>query len=271
MDIAISSVLSSMIEQMPGPCAFKDQDSTFVYANKEFKVVIGLDPQQDLRGLTNFDLPAGMASMAEAFRQQDKYVMERQIAITSVIVHRYERANCRAFIVVKKPFCDQETNIRGVLFHGTEITAIHAGAVEAYPQRLRPKHISISSLRRESLVITDSEMNIEMTRRESEILYFLLRGGTAKRIANALSISSRTVEQYIEMLKNKFAAPRKSDLIEQAMSMGYLYVVPETLLLKRAPKLGFQANSQRCWTGREWADRTEMSANTKKSTARITQ
>jgi PAS domain S-box-containing protein len=240
MAIAISSALSSMIEQMPGPCACKDQDSKFLYANTEFKALVGLEPDEDVDGLSDFDLPCEVASHGKTFREQDKYVMERQISITTLNVHRFKCAKWRAFLIVKKPFFDQETNIRGVLFHGTDITAINAGALGSYFGHPGPHQASISSLPQAAQAHADSDASIDMTRREYEVLFFLLRGGTSKRIAELLSISSRTVEQYIDVLKDKFEVLTKPDLIEKAICKGYLYVIPDTLFMKCSSKIIFQ-------------------------------
>lgn len=221
-----------MIDRTPGICACKDESSTFLYANHAFKQLYGLDPEQDVRGLTDYDLPHEAASNADAFRQQDKHVIKRQISITTLNVHRFQ-GESRAFLVCKKPFADSESKIRGVWFQGIEITMANAGAMASAQGGLLHKHVAISGLSQGSFVIADSDSNLDMTTRESEVLYFLLRGGTAKRIANALSISTRTAEQYIDALKNKFGVRTKSDLIERAISMGYWYFAPNSLYSKR--------------------------------------
>ncbi|MGO1002729.1 helix-turn-helix transcriptional regulator [Lysobacter sp. CA196] len=228
---------------MPGPCACKDQDSKFLYANTEFKALVGLEPDEDVDGLSDFDLPCEVASHGKTFREQDKYVMERQISITTLNVHRFKCAKWRAFLIVKKPFFDQETNIRGVLFHGTDITAINAGALGSYFGNPGPHQASINSQPQTGQVHADPEADIDMTRREYEVLFFLLRGGTSKRIAELLSISSRTVEQYIDVLKDKFEVLTKPDLIEKAINKGYLYVIPDTLFMKCSSKIIFQGTS----------------------------
>lgn len=49
--------------------------------------------------------------------------------------------------------------------------------------------------------------------RQSECLYYLVRGMSAKQIAKILNLSHRTVEDYIESLKNKLNCDAKSELI----------------------------------------------------------
>lgn len=221
MESTISATLSSLLERQPGISACKDENSRFLYANKAFKQLVGFEPGQDLHGLTDFDLPCEVASDAELFQQQDKYVIRRQIAITTLNVHRFQSGSSRAFVVVKKPFTDSEAGVRGVLFTGTEFNLTGSAVL--------PRQVPIGNLSQGSFVIANSDSAIDMTARENEVLYHLLRGGTAKRIGKLLSISSRTVEQYIDVLKGKFGVRTKADLVHRAISMNYLYLLPSIL------------------------------------------
>ncbi len=62
--------------------------------------------------------------------------------------------------------------------------------------------------------------NIHLTAREKEVLSYLIRGKTARDTANMLNLSTRTVEHYLESLKNKFDVSSKAALIEKII--GYL-------------------------------------------------
>jgi DNA-binding CsgD family transcriptional regulator len=54
-----------------------------------------------------------------------------------------------------------------------------------------------------------------LTQREEECLDLLSKGYTAKMTANALTISSRTVEKHIENIKEKFNVKHKAELISK--------------------------------------------------------
>jgi DNA-binding CsgD family transcriptional regulator len=229
MDCAISAALSSSLDRAPGICACKDEDSRFLYANQAFKRLVGFASDEDVRGLTDFDLPCEVASDAEVFQQQDTYILKHQIAITTLNVHRFDARRSRAFVVSKKPFVDHEAGVRGVMFTGTELNLNQDGAREPDTVGLMSKLASLSNLSQGSFVIANSDSAINMTPRENEVLYYLLRGGTAKRIGRMLSISSRTVEQYVDVLKDKFGVRTKADLIHRAINLGYLSPVADIL------------------------------------------
>ena len=61
-----------------------------------------------------------------------------------------------------------------------------------------------------------------LTKREAEILQYILQGHSAKKIGLFLNISFRTVESYINMLKMKFHCNRKNDLIGICARLGIL-------------------------------------------------
>jgi len=132
MPQAISSNLASIIDQIPGACGCKDEQSTFLHANQEFKAIAGLRPEDSIAGLTDFDLPGEMAVHAQTFREQDQYVLQRKTAMTTFNVYRMKCARINAFLVTKKPFLDQETQTSGVLFHLTDMSALNTGLLGPY-------------------------------------------------------------------------------------------------------------------------------------------
>lgn len=61
--------------------------------------------------------------------------------------------------------------------------------------------------------------------RQQECLFYLIRGQTAKQIAKQLGCSHRTVEAHIDHIKNKFKCTTKGDLINMAFEDGSVDVL----------------------------------------------
>ncbi|MBA3603272.1 MAG: response regulator transcription factor [Parachlamydiaceae bacterium] len=64
-----------------------------------------------------------------------------------------------------------------------------------------------------------------LSTREIEVLQFLLQGASASIIAEELNLSKRTIEHYVERLKNKLVCYSKMELIAKAREieqLGYL-------------------------------------------------
>ena len=61
--------------------------------------------------------------------------------------------------------------------------------------------------------VENHQLNIKVTRRQKECINLLLTGATSQEMAEKLNLSRRTIESYIDLLKSKFHARNKADLI----------------------------------------------------------
>ena len=61
-----------------------------------------------------------------------------------------------------------------------------------------------------------------LTKREKEVLKYIIIGYTAKKIGKALSISHRTVECYVDKLKIKLHCETKYELVEKVIMNGLI-------------------------------------------------
>lgn len=61
-----------------------------------------------------------------------------------------------------------------------------------------------------------------LTKRETDVLKYVVLGYTAKRIGQVLEISFRTVETYIEILKIKLDCEYKSDISAVVIRSGLI-------------------------------------------------
>ena len=60
----------------------------------------------------------------------------------------------------------------------------------------------------------------KLSKRQVECLYYLVRGMTLKQIGKTLKLSPRTVEWYLEIVKNKLNCSTKLDLINKCIAFG---------------------------------------------------
>jgi DNA-binding CsgD family transcriptional regulator len=59
----------------------------------------------------------------------------------------------------------------------------------------------------------------QLSDRQLDCLYYLVKGMTIKEIAKEMSLSPRTVEHYLEAIKIKLNSHSRVDLFEKAMCM----------------------------------------------------
>jgi len=223
-----------ILDEIPAFAGYKDRHSVFLYANKAYGVLMGLPHHEDIIGRTDFDMPCETVACAPMFQKQDQEVLHSRQPLRILDVHPFADGKWRAFLVTKSPFYGGENDEPvGTMFYGVDITSpgiielgsmlgrIHAGAD---PKAL----VGAGSHLLEGFGETGS-----LTRREAEVLFFLLRGKSAKETAVILSMSRRTVEQHIEKMKGKLGARSKFELIEVAIEAGYMHRIPESLFSKQ--------------------------------------
>jgi DNA-binding CsgD family transcriptional regulator len=75
----------------------------------------------------------------------------------------------------------------------------------------------------------------KMSERERQCILHILKGKTANQIANIMGLSSRTVESYIENIKDKLGCTSKSTLIEKILELGLANIDAESASTKFQP------------------------------------
>ena len=94
---------------------------------------------------------------------------------------------------------------------------------------LSDKDINSSICGQHSYILTDHIGGIKLTERESQCLFYLLRGKTVKKIGVLLGLSPRTIEKYCDHLKSKFNAENMHELIDKAIESGHFNTIPGIL------------------------------------------
>jgi DNA-binding CsgD family transcriptional regulator len=209
----------------------KDKNSIFLCANEEYGCIIGLKHHRDVEGRTDFDMPCQTVAFADAFREQDKEVMSNRKTLRILDIHPFAGGQWRAYLTTKWPLYDDEEHVAGAFFHGQDITSASTVELGSWLGRLYTGDMRPDGLGQGSYRVGDaSNMPVTLSERESEVLFFLIRGQSANRIAHIFEMSVRTVEDHVCALRHKFGCPNKSSLVEKAIYLGYLHHIPKVLL-----------------------------------------
>jgi DNA-binding CsgD family transcriptional regulator len=71
-----------------------------------------------------------------------------------------------------------------------------------------------------------TDIEERLTRRELECFFHVIQGKTAKQIARELQLSPRTIESYLDNMKIKLGLDSTSQVMEYAVSNGFVSVSP---------------------------------------------
>ena len=131
-------------------------------------------------------------------------------------------------ITTKNPLRN-EKEIIGTFAYCIDITS-HLGQIQNILSSIHPIPLSTNDkLTRGSYILHQGNLDPVLTNRQMDCLYYFLRGKTAKETAVILRLSKRTVEFYLENLKNQFSCQTKAELIDKAISHGFMNVLPNCL------------------------------------------
>jgi DNA-binding CsgD family transcriptional regulator len=215
---------------MPGAWGCKDENSVFMYGNAEYGRIIGVKHHEDVIGRTDFEMPCATTNCAHLFRAQDKKVIQTLEKMRILDIHPFAGGQWKAYIFTKTPMLDEEQNVIGTIYHGADITNTTSIEIGSLLARVSVEGVKNELLGQNSYMLSHKFCDIKLTCKQSEVLFYLLRGKTVKKIALILGLSPRTIEEHIESLKNKFLAFNKSELIDKAICKGFLNTIPERLL-----------------------------------------
>ncbi|MBV8048591.1 MAG: helix-turn-helix transcriptional regulator [Paludibacterium sp.] len=230
MTTLISPQLQQLFDSQAGCWGCKDEQSNFIYANQTYTNLVGLCRKEDIAGMTDLDVPCGTAESAHLFRAQDREVIQRGERLRILDIHRFSDKQWRSFIFTKTPLRDHAQRTIGTIFHGMELNSrelLELGALLSKITCSVGEHGLLAMPT--SYIIGQHPAGKKLSQRQEEVLFLLLRGRSARQIAQALGIATRTVEWHQETLKAKFSASNKSELIDNAIAQGYLNVLPPGL------------------------------------------
>ncbi|TDR82144.1 helix-turn-helix transcriptional regulator [Paludibacterium purpuratum] len=212
------------VGQMAGA---KDLHHNFLYVNASYADFHGLD-REEIIGKKSGDMPNGISVLSQMMYEQDQIVLQQRKKIIMGSIHPHRSGDPRAYKFRKFPAL-----INGkdpiILFTGEDLTCDTTFWSEIL-WSIEPT-VKIEKLVAASFdhFQRSKELKISLNESELSVLSLLLRGVPVKRIANIFDISTRTVENRVESLKDKFGALNQQNLMDIARKMGYQSVISRAI------------------------------------------
>ncbi|HET6346410.1 MAG TPA: helix-turn-helix transcriptional regulator [Myxococcota bacterium] len=225
---AFLAATRQLVRQLPGLVILKDLDSRILEMNGAVAALLGIPLDVVAEGRFEWELAPFLAPYADAFRAQDQETL-RHARVRFIDVVRYSDGAPRVILSEKVRLDDAAGRPCALLFQGTEVSGPVFGRIGA----LLLEHIDRvrAGASGAATYTLDWPAHVrQLSAREAECLFFLLRGQTARSIAERLHLSVRTVESYIVGLKNTFGCDTKVALIEAAIAEGYSSFLPPSIL-----------------------------------------
>lgn len=210
---------------------WKDLNSNYKMMNNQYAKLVGFKSSQaSFEELTDFDIPCKAADIAEKFIEADRRVIHLGKTLTSIEFCCYTKEEWRIHYDRKSPLRDAAGKIIGIACYAIDVTECPImrsalALLSITSKKLNPKNIEQNSFRIQKKFDT-----LGLTSRQSQVLFYMIRGKSSKEIARLLDIEYKTVENHQYKLKSKMDCSTKSQLIEKAFSQGVGFILPQSLL-----------------------------------------
>ena len=238
-----------MFQCLPGFIFVKDEQCRIIFTNDFSAKIYGFDDAESMLGVDPHDYRCPVVEAADEFIKQDKQVLHSQSLLTILNIQVYADNRQRILLTQKVPFCVEPLGFVGSMSHCTELQSDTmqkiAGLLAQSDQHYYDQQTEVN---RSYNVVDDIEV-CELSPRQLECLFYLIRGNTAKETGRHLGITSRTVEAHLNRIKQKWQVSRKSDVIDCAINKGLLSYVPKAIIFSQISKVMHEDNDLRLLLG----------------------
>jgi DNA-binding CsgD family transcriptional regulator len=180
-----------------GNVGWKDTNLRYLGCNANLSATHNMLSADEIIGLTDSDLPGLTRKNCELYYETDR------LALAGNTINKLHVNNQSLHLITKKPFFDSDNKIAGIIYHCQLVDDVNLC------QQLQP-------------IVTVVPLNsVRLSAREQQCLQHLVKGKTAKWIADKLGLSKRTIESYIDNIKSKMGCVNKAELLVAAIKHGY--------------------------------------------------
>ena len=206
----------SDMENKPFNVYFLNKNSEIQYVNSESLFSIRVESLKECIGQSVFKKIDN--EFAYKVRNNDLTVVKNKKMLLvdeeGTITSDYSHLSS---LSIKMPWYDHHNKIIGIFGYGI-ILGTHSLA-QSINQIIAINNFSLLSSQNISNHTGKVLNDIYFTKREIDILNNTARGRTAKETATILGLSKRTVEHYLENIKTKMGAVKKSDMIDKYLGL----------------------------------------------------
>ncbi|WP_145518044.1 helix-turn-helix transcriptional regulator [Yersinia bercovieri] len=217
MEKTLSQFTESLIrfwEHSDDPWAIKDNQSRYIYANPRVNKLWHLSDDYCVEGRLDGEIPTPSAEFQDEFQKQDRRVELLQERATSVDIQLYDgHSYFTPYFCDRYPLIDESGISIGVIFHCRPATDIML-------TRLTKIKVPTS--------LTFTPPSDLFTKREWEVLFYILHAYTSPEIAKKLFLSPRTICNIIQSIYKKVGVTSKRQIIEYCYENKINNYVPQS-------------------------------------------
>ncbi len=222
----------SFTEKHPGFVTLVGPKTNFLSASKAAVKGFGFKSIEQLKKVSYLDIPVKARAVTKLCKKNDDILFQEKMPFLKELGFWYLNNNTAMLLTCEKiPVKDNNGNVVALLCSSMDITNCNLIDQSRYLRLAEDKYGAVDYgqfVYKFINNITVNQYNISI--REMECLFYVIRGHSAKSIGKRLGLSYRTVEDHIEKIKYKFHCTSKTELIEKAIIEGYMNMLPQNII-----------------------------------------
>lgn len=200
------------------PCSLKNLEHQYIYINDTYREMLDLSKEFNVKGKHDRELSDSMKEIEDKLKLHDKMVMESKVTKSSLETHPFgKNKQLESWVFHKAPF----------ILDG-EVVGIY---VWAEPAMFLDMDVCTSTVRGSSTRISLHCPDSRLTKREWEVVYFLLNNNNPKQISSRLQIKIETTRDYLKRIMIKVGVYSTSSLITLARKNGWHRHIPSRYMV----------------------------------------
>ena len=224
--------ITAVMDHMPGYFILKDLNSIYISASKKAVKLLGFDRCDQMEGIQDYDLRCKASEDANVFIQQDNVVKSSALPLSVIGVHTYINEEIKTLLINKYLIFNKHANPIAIGCYCVELNKNIMNGIADISSGRTVKKYNVT----ENYYLNADYEDVSLSQRQSQCLFYLIRGKSTPMIASILGLSPRTIESYVEEIKNKMGCTKKSELIEKAIEQGCMEIIPRGIIMDKSKK-----------------------------------
>jgi len=205
-------MIDQIMKQLNAYFWAKDKNYKYIFCNEHFAEAAGLDSPEQIVGQSDAELP--WRKFAEHYQAGDYGVMQGHARI-NVPEITDTVTNVNEILVTESQLFNTNNECIGVVGSCVDITGKQLIKKTGYYDALKKRYH------------LDDEVlgNVYLSLREITVFKHILLGYSARQISEKINISPKTVESYIDCIKQKLQAKDRGEIIATAIQFGLTHIL----------------------------------------------
>ena len=223
---------SQVINSTNDYVAILDLEKKFINVNCRQVSIMGYRTEKEIISNTYHRFKGIATKTAEEFVIQDDVVIKGKHSLRYLSYQKYNDGKWHLLLGDKGCIFDEDHDPIGVFTIAKDVTADGLIDLSQFLFDAEKKYASKVNKTGFNYIIKSAGSDVLFSKKEMLIIFFFLRGKTAREIAYIISRSERTVNFHLDTIKDKCLVSSKSLLIEKLIHEGYLNILPEEVFTK---------------------------------------